>query len=55
MDRSYHIRVIKKAVIANNKYQSSCKFRVAAGLDTNPETGLNFEEGMDLYIDIRTI
>jgi hypothetical protein len=25
------------------------------GVDTHPQTGLNFDEGLDLYIDVRTL
>jgi hypothetical protein len=54
-DGSHHMRVIGRAVIANDEYQSSSKFLAPMGLDTHPETGLNFDEGVDLYIDIRTM
>ena len=25
------------------------------GVDTHPQTGLNFYQGLDLYIDVRTL
>jgi hypothetical protein len=55
LDGSYHMRVIGRAVIANEEYESSSKFLVPMGLDTDPQTGLNFDKGVDLYIDIRTL
>lgn len=55
LDGSYHMRIIGRAVIANEEYDSSSKFLVPMGLDTHPQTGLNFDKGVDLYIDIRTL
>ena len=55
LDGSYHMRVIGRAVIANEEYESSSKFLAPMGLDTHPQTGLNFDKGVDLYIDIRTL
>lgn len=55
VDGSYHMRVIGRAVIANDEYQSSSKFLAPVGLDTNSRTGLNFYTGIDLDIDIRTL
>lgn len=53
-DGSYHMGVIGRAVIANEEYESLSEF-IPMGLDTHPQTGLNFEKRVDLYIGIRTL
>jgi Heterokaryon incompatibility protein (HET) len=55
LDGSYHMRVIGRAVIANDKYMEEEKFLKPMGIDTHPRTGLNFDKGVDLYIDVRTL
>jgi hypothetical protein len=49
------MRVIGRAVIANDEYMEEEKFLRSMGIDTHPQTGLNFDKGVDLYIDIRTL
>lgn len=55
LDGSYHMRVIGRAVIANDEYTEGRKFSRPMGVDTHPQTGLHFEKGVDLYIDVRTL
>jgi hypothetical protein len=54
LDGSYHMRIIGRAVVANDEYMEE-KFLRPMGEDKHPETGLNFDRGVDLYIDLRTL
>jgi hypothetical protein len=48
-------RIVGQAVLANNKYMKEEKFLRPMGVDTHPKTGLDFDKGVELFVDIRTL
>jgi hypothetical protein len=61
LDGEHHMRIIGRAVIANDEYISGSKFCVPRDLHKNPNNSniervaLDFENGVDVYMDIRTL
>ena len=50
-------RIVGRAVLTNNKYmeEEKEKFLRPMGVDTHPKAGLEFDKGVELFVDIRTL
>jgi hypothetical protein len=59
----HHMRIIGRAVVAKDEYVSGSKFYIPQDLDKIVQrmegqverAGLDFENGVDVYMDIRTL
>jgi hypothetical protein len=63
LDGEHHMRIIGRAVVAKDEYVSGSKFYIPQDLDKIVQrmegqverAGLDFENGVDVYMDIRTL
>jgi hypothetical protein len=61
LDGEHHMRIIGRAVVANDEYVSGSKFYVPQDLSLYSSrseferAGLDFENGVSVYMDIRTL